>query len=159
MSDKLPLKSKKFLAYLIADFGWKIITFYFLYSQRQRIATYEFGILLTLILISGFIQVGYILGQAALDKYTHLSKDLITQQHDNNKKDWILSSYLPDQKHTSQIKDFLTRLNELLREANLSIEFNDGALFHDNAGYIGQLEDNRDQIVLTDGQEDIMTSD
>lgn len=69
-----------------------------------------------------------------------------------------MSSYSPDQKHTSQIKDFLTKLNKLLREANLSIEFNDGALFHDNAGYVGQLEDNRDEIVLTDGQEDIMTS-
>lgn len=87
MSDKLPLKSKKFLAYLFADFGWKTLTFYFLYTQRQQIATYEFGILLSLILISGFIQVGYILGQAALDKYTHFSKDLITQQNDNNKKD------------------------------------------------------------------------
>ncbi|MAH45896.1 hypothetical protein CMI37_08695 [Candidatus Pacearchaeota archaeon] len=76
MTDKLPLKSKKFLAYLIADFGWKIATFYLLYQLQGKIDHYTFGILLTLIIVSGFIQVGYILGQAALDKYVQVSKNL-----------------------------------------------------------------------------------
>lgn len=88
MSEKLPLKSKKFLAYLIADLGWKILTFYFIFSHVKEIKSYEFGIILTLIIVSGFIQVGYILGQAALDKYTHLSKDILNnEQKQQNKKD------------------------------------------------------------------------
>ena len=87
MSDKLPLKSKKFLAYLIADLGWKILTFYFIFTHIKSIKGYEFGIILTLIIVSGFIQVGYILGQAALDKYTHLSTNIINEQKQQIKKD------------------------------------------------------------------------
>ena len=86
MSEKLPLKSKKFLAYLIADFGWKILTFYFIWTHSTGIKTYEFGIILALIIVSGFIQVGYILGQAALDKYTQISNNMLNNK-DNTKKD------------------------------------------------------------------------
>lgn len=75
--DKLPLKSKKFLAYLIAEAGWKIAMFYVLYTYQNKIEHYSFMVLLTLIIISGFIQVGYILGQAALDKYTHVANNMI----------------------------------------------------------------------------------
>ena len=85
MSEKLPLKSKKFLAYLIADFGWKILTFYFIWKHSTKISTYEFGIIISLIIVSGFIQVGYILGQAALDKYTQISNNMLN--NDNTKKD------------------------------------------------------------------------
>ena len=53
---------------------------------------------------------------------------------------------------------FLNELNELLRKHNLNIQFMDGALFSRGSGYIGQLEDNRDQIVINDGLEDILSS-
>ena len=69
MNDKLPLKSKKFIAYLIAEFGWKLIIILLLYLNRVKIQHYPFLLLMTVIIVSGFIQVGYILGQAALDKY------------------------------------------------------------------------------------------
>ena len=68
--DKLPLKSKKFLAYLIADIGWKILMFYVIWEYQTKIEHYAFMVLVTMIVTSGFIQIGYILGQAALDKYT-----------------------------------------------------------------------------------------
>lgn len=68
--DKLPLKSKKFLAYLIADVGWKILMFYVIWEYQTKIEHYAFMVLVTMIVTSGFIQIGYILGQAALDKYT-----------------------------------------------------------------------------------------
>ncbi len=71
--NKLPLKSKKFLAYLIADFGWKILMFYVLWEYKTKIDHYAFIVLVTMIVTSGFIQIGYILGQAALDKYTHIT--------------------------------------------------------------------------------------
>jgi hypothetical protein len=85
MNDKLPLKSKKFLAYLIADLGWKFILMYFMYKHQSKIDTYVFGIMLSLIIVSGFIQVGYILGQAALDRYVQISNNL-TNNNDNNMK-------------------------------------------------------------------------
>tara|TARA_S200000501_G_scaffold370569_1_gene411982 strand:- start:2535 stop:2783 length:249 start_codon:yes stop_codon:yes gene_type:complete len=74
--DKLPLKSKKFLAYLIADLGWKIVLFYVLYQLKGQFEHYSFMLLTTIIVVAGFIQVGYILGQAALDKYLALNDNL-----------------------------------------------------------------------------------
>lgn len=67
--DKTPLKSKKFIAYLIADISWKIVLIYMLFQTKSKYDYYSFSIVLTLLIVSGFIQVGYILGQAALDKY------------------------------------------------------------------------------------------
>ena len=69
--NKLPLKSKKFLAYLIADFGWKILIGYTIYKEeaKNEIGYTTFLMLLSMIITAGFIQIGYILGQAMLDKY------------------------------------------------------------------------------------------
>jgi len=68
-SNKTPLQSKKFIAYLIADISWKLILVYMLFQLEGKYNYYSFFIVLTLILVTGFIQVGYILGQASLDKY------------------------------------------------------------------------------------------
>ena len=69
--NKLPLKSKKFLAYLIADFGWKILIGYTIWKEESKseIGYTTFLILLSMIVTAAFIQIGYILGQAMLDKY------------------------------------------------------------------------------------------
>ena len=75
MSDKLPLKSKKFIAYLIADVGWKVCILYMLYSHAEKFAGSSASVMLTMVLVSGFVQVGYILGQAALDKYVNMTAD------------------------------------------------------------------------------------
>lgn len=77
--NKLPLRSKKFLAYLIADLGWKILMFYVIWEYKTQIDHYAFMTLVTMIVTSGFIQIGYILGQAALDKYTHVAVSAIEQ--------------------------------------------------------------------------------
>ena len=68
-SNKTPLQSKKFIAYLLADISWKLILVYMLFQLEGKYNYYSFFIVLTLILVTGFIQVGYILGQASLDKY------------------------------------------------------------------------------------------
>ena len=75
MSDKLPLKSKKFIAYLIADVGWKACILFMLYSHADKFAGSSATVMLTMVLVSGFVQVGYILGQAALDKYVSMAND------------------------------------------------------------------------------------
>ncbi len=80
MSDnKLPLRSKKFIAYLVAELGWKIILFWILIDLKSKFDHYSFIVVITLVIVSGFIQVGYILGQAALDKYTQLSERAISE--------------------------------------------------------------------------------
>ena len=85
MSDKRPLQSKKFIAYLIADIGWKIALFYMLYHLESKLDHYTFMLMSTLIIVSGFIQVGYILGQAALDKYLKATETL-TNNNDSKEK-------------------------------------------------------------------------
>jgi len=81
--SSVPLKSKKFLAYLIADIGWKILMFYVVWEYKTQIDHYAFMVLVTMIVTSGFIQIGYILGQAALDKYTHVATTALEQNGGN----------------------------------------------------------------------------
>lgn len=76
MQDKKPLQSKKFIAYLIADLGWKLTLLVILFHSESKLDYYTFSLLLTLVIVSGFIQVGYILGQASLDKYTKVVKEM-----------------------------------------------------------------------------------
>ena len=94
MSDlnKLPLKSKKFLAYLIADFGWKILIGYTIWKEesKEQIGYTTFLILLSMIVTAGFIQIGYILGQAMLDKYAASIVEIFDKDEgDKSKKEII----------------------------------------------------------------------
>jgi len=73
--EKLPLQSKKFIAYLISEIGWKLALFYVLWKIKDTIQPTELTLLITIVITSGFIQIGYILGQAALDKYVQISKN------------------------------------------------------------------------------------
>lgn len=77
----MPLKSKKFVAYLIAEIGWKILLFFILFKAKADLNYYYFTIILTVIVVSGFIQVGYILGQAALDKYIKVAEAAIERKN------------------------------------------------------------------------------
>ena len=69
-----------------------------------------------------------------------------------------MSSYHLDEKQTLKLKKFIDDFNTLLRDSKMSIEFNDGALFSETLGYLGQLEDNDNHLVLSDGEEDILIS-
>ena len=69
--EKLPLSSKKFLAYLIADIGWKIILGVLIWKNCEG---ENQVLLLSIVCISGFVQTGYILGQAALDRYVRIAQ-------------------------------------------------------------------------------------
>ena len=83
MLDKSPVKSKKFLAYLIADLGWKVIILYMLMHLKSKLQPSELTLLLTVVITSGIIQIGYILGQAALDKYINAAVEVF----DRDKED------------------------------------------------------------------------
>ena len=47
-------------------------------------------------------------------------------------------------------KEFLNKLNVLLREYNHHVQFTDGTLSSLENGYIGALEDSKNQILLVD---------
>jgi hypothetical protein len=49
------------------------------WEYKTQIDHYAFMVLVTMIVTSGFIQIGYILGQAALDKYTHVATTALEQ--------------------------------------------------------------------------------
>ena len=85
MLDKTPLKSKKFIAYLIADLGWKIIILYMLMHLQSKLQPSELTFLLTVVITSGVIQIGYILGQAALDKYINAAIEILDKEEKNEK--------------------------------------------------------------------------
>ncbi len=91
--NKLPLKSKKFLAYLIADCGWKILIGYTIWKEeaKNEIGDTTFLILLSMIVTAGFIQIGYILGQAMLDKYAASIVEIFDNDDDDEKKKIIKS--------------------------------------------------------------------
>ena len=86
MLDKTPMKSKKFIAYLIADLGWKIVILYMLMHLKSKIETSELTFLLTVVVTSGVIQIGYILGQAALDKYISAAVEIFDKDDDKKEK-------------------------------------------------------------------------
>ena len=90
--NKLPLKSKKFLAYLIADFGWKILIGYVVWQEesKKEIGYTTFLILLAMIITAGFIQIGYILGQAMLDKYAASIVEIFDKDDDDKIKKEII---------------------------------------------------------------------
>ena len=87
MLDKTPLKSKKFIAYLIADFGWKIVILYMLTHLQSKLSPEELTFLLTIVITSGIIQIGYILGQAALDKYINAAVEIFDKNEDKKQKE------------------------------------------------------------------------
>ena len=82
--DKTPMKSKKFIAYMTSEFGWKAILFYLLYHLQGKLDHYSLVILMTVVITSGFIQIGYILGQAALDKYVNAAVDILDKDESGN---------------------------------------------------------------------------
>lgn len=83
MLDKSPIKSKKFLAYLVSDIGWKVIIMYMIMHLKAKLTVQELTLLMTIVITSGVIQIGYILGQVALDKYINAAVEIL----DNDEKD------------------------------------------------------------------------
>lgn len=66
-AEKAPMQSKKFIAYLLSNLGTKLLMFWMVYRQESDI------VLTTVVTAAAFIDVGYILGQAALDKYVRVA--------------------------------------------------------------------------------------
>jgi hypothetical protein len=75
--DKTPLRSKKFIAYLLAEISWKIILVIALLVMKDQISSVNVGgwwFLFTIVIVVGFVEVGFIGGQAWLDKYVRVAQ-------------------------------------------------------------------------------------
>jgi hypothetical protein len=65
--DLAPLQSKKFLAYMFSSIVTKV---YLFYATRTKV---DDIIIMTTIISSMFLDIGYILGQASLDKAVRMA--------------------------------------------------------------------------------------
>ena len=83
MTEKSPLSSKKFIAYLLAEISWKLILLVTLWTTKDVLITRTdmdgagaglWWFLFTIVIVAGFIEVGFIGGQAWLDKYVRVAK-------------------------------------------------------------------------------------
>lgn len=72
--DETGFRSRKFVAYLVAEVTWKALAALVLFWGKDSIEEQVWAIMLVIILVAGFVEVGYIIGQASLDKYIRLAK-------------------------------------------------------------------------------------
>ena len=71
--DKPAFSSKKFLAFLISSCVWTAVIFYCL-QKWADLDVWKTAVVLACVLGNQFIQVGYILGQAALDRFVRVAQ-------------------------------------------------------------------------------------
>lgn len=67
------LSSKKFVAFLITQIGFLGLMGYLLYSENMSSIGAN-SAFMALVVTAGFLATGYILGQAALDKYLRVAE-------------------------------------------------------------------------------------
>jgi len=81
--ERSPLGSKKFIAYLIAEGTWKLILLATLWGAKDVLLVRDdlsgsnpwmWWFMFTVVLVAGFIEAGFIGGQAWLDKYVRVAQ-------------------------------------------------------------------------------------
>jgi len=65
--EKAPLQSKKFLAYLLSNLGSKLLLFWMVSHDASEL------IIISAVVAAACLDIGYVLGQAALDKYVRIA--------------------------------------------------------------------------------------
>lgn len=73
--ESVPWRSKKFLAYQTAEITWKVCLFGLLIVSIKEgaINLYVGVVAMAIIIVAGAIEITYIGGQAALDKYVRVA--------------------------------------------------------------------------------------
>ena len=77
--EKSPLESKKFVAYLLAELTWKVILGIAVFQVDLSAAAFPRWWLLGIIITAGSVEIGFILGQATLDKYVRVAHVLASK--------------------------------------------------------------------------------
>lgn len=76
-TKSLPLESKKFLAFLIGEVSWKLVLVVALvvfHEDFKEVGASAWWFMVSVVLTAGFVEVGYIGGQAWLDKYVRVAE-------------------------------------------------------------------------------------
>jgi hypothetical protein len=76
-----PIQSKKLAAFLVAEITWKILAVLVLFWGKDSIPNQVWAILMAIVVVAGFVEVGYIIGQASLDKYIQIAKIAVGAGH------------------------------------------------------------------------------
>ncbi len=86
---KSPMQSKKFVAFLISEVTWKVIIFVITYMGMKNgtVGMMTGSLILACVLIAGFVESGYIIGQGSLDKYLGLAQIATQNGHSIKLKD------------------------------------------------------------------------
>lgn len=82
---RLPLESKKFLAYIISEFTWKAILLAALFAFRAEFAVIgamAWWFMMAIVITAGFVEIGYIGGQAWLDRYVRVAEIAGSKEND-----------------------------------------------------------------------------
>jgi hypothetical protein len=87
MLDKTPLKSKKFMAYIISELTTKAGMFYMLMHLEAKLDWEELALLVAMLVSSSALTIGYVLGVAALEKYLHSAVEILDKDDKGGKKD------------------------------------------------------------------------
>ena len=61
-----------------------------LYHLQGKLDHYSLVMLMTVVISSGFIQIGYILGQAALDKYVNAAVEILDDDEKKEDKKQVI---------------------------------------------------------------------
>lgn len=99
--DSKLLQSKKFMAYLIAN-GIALVMFMsILVFFKGEMTLFVWALLMTIVTLLVFLEVGYILGKASLDKFTRVAEinarlGVPTQIHKNAPLQAVKSLVSPD---------------------------------------------------------------
>jgi hypothetical protein len=81
-----PMQSKKFLAYLISELTSKLAMFYMLTHLNSRLEINELTLLMTILICSTTLTVGYVLGEAYFEKFVHSVVDIFDKDDDKDTK-------------------------------------------------------------------------
>lgn len=82
-----PMQSKKFLAYLISELLTKAGMFYMLMHLKSKLDFYELALLMTMIISSSALTIGYVLGQSSLDKYLASAVSILDKEDEELRKE------------------------------------------------------------------------
>jgi len=77
MKGLLPLESKKFLAYLISEVTWKLVLLIALlvfHQEFKDVGYMAWWFMISIVITAGFVEIGYIGGQAWLDRYVKVAQ-------------------------------------------------------------------------------------
>jgi hypothetical protein len=76
LTEKSPLQSKKFVAFLVSEITWKVVLMALLIVgiKEAKIDVFIGSIALAIVIIAGAIEALYIGGQKGLDQYTRIAQ-------------------------------------------------------------------------------------